>query len=65
MKKEYLIPDLMVIEIRCGDLLGVSGISIPIQPGHPDYSSHPDKPSIPGMDIGYGGIDMDGTVVPM
>lgn len=55
----------MVIEIRCGDLLGVSGVSIPIQPGHPDYSSHPDKPSIPGMDIGYGGIDMDGTVVPM
>ena len=65
MKKEYLVPDLKIVEIRCDSLMGVSGVAVTIQPGHPDYFSHPGQPTIPGMDIGYGGIDSDGSLVPM
>lgn len=59
MKKEYLTPDLTIVEVQLGHLLGVSGESVPEEPELPDI------PSIPGLDLGFGGIDIAGIQVPM
>ena len=53
MKKAYVIPDLMVIEIQCGNLLSVSAESVLIQLDDAE------------IEIDYGGIDLDGTLEPM
>ena len=61
MKKAYVIPDLTVVEIQCGNLLSVSAESVIIQPDETGL----DIPAIPGLDIDFGGIDIGGTKVPM
>lgn len=53
MKKAYLTPSLMVVEIRYGHLLSVSGKSVLIQLDDTE------------IDMGFGGIDEDGTIEPM
>ena len=61
MKKAYVIPDLTVVEIRCGNLLSVSAESVLIQHG----DSEVDIPAILDLYIGFGGTDLDGNLEPM
>lgn len=61
MKKAYVIPDLMVIEIQCGNLLSVSAESVLIQLDDTEI----DIPVIPDLEIDFGGTDLDGNLEPM
>lgn len=61
MKKAYVIPDLTVVEIRCGNLLSVSAESVLI---HFDDTGV-DIPAMPDLDIYFGGTDLDGYFDPM
>ena len=53
MKKAYVIPSLTVVEIRYGNLLSVSSGSVLIELDDAE------------IEIGYGGIDLDGYFDPM
>ena len=53
MKKAYVTPDLMVVEIRCSNLLTVSAEPILIQFDDTE------------IDIDFGGTDLEGNLEPM
>ena len=61
MKKAYVTPDLMVVEIRYGNLLSVSAESLVI---HLD-DDEMDIPVVPDLDIDFGGTDLEGTLETM
>ena len=53
MKKAYVTPDLMVVEIRCSNLLSVSAEPLLIELDDAE------------IDIDLGGTDLEGTLEPM